>query len=239
MFEKKAASSVENPILFIGQKTARYPLWAQIERCIYIPTVQELAQCLEKYNPSIIVLEQVDAGYAEQIRNNSKTVMIPVFIINDHIGDEEEIRKILLIPRVILSNTYIAQSEEFASRVNALLSGDDILPADTGALVKKAILYLNKHAGTQISRWKLADFVHVSEDYLTRIFHKELGLSPWEYLSRYRIYLASQMLVHTNCTVYEVAEKCGFQDQAYFCRVFKKITGVPPGKYRSNPENSH
>ncbi len=239
MFEKKAASSVENPILFIGQKTARYPLWAQMERCIFIPSISELSQCLEKYNPSIIVLEEIDAASAEKIRNNPKTVMIPVFIVNDHIRDEDEIKKLLLIPRVIISNRYIAQSEEFASRVNALLSGDDILPADTGALVKKAILYLNKHAGTQISRWKLADFVHVSEDYLTRIFHKELGLSPWEYLSRYRIYLASQMLVHTNCTVYEAAEKCGFQDQAYFCRVFKKITGVPPGKYRANPENSH
>jgi YesN/AraC family two-component response regulator len=82
-------------------------------------------------------------------------------------------------------------------------------------------------------RWKLADTVHVSEDYLTRIFHKEIGLSLWEYLNRYRIYIATKMLLETNDTIYEIAENSGFQDQAYFCRVFKKIYGVPPGKIRS------
>ena len=72
-----------------------------------------------------------------------------------------------------------------------------------------------------------------SEDYLTRIFHKEMGLSLWEYLNRHRIHLATELLLHTNNTIYEVAEKTGFQDQAYFCRVFKKIHGVPPGKIRT------
>ena len=107
------------------------------------------------------------------------------------------------------------------------------MPPHTGALVKKAILYLNKNVSQQIVRWKLADTVHVSEDYLTRIFHKEIGLSLWEYLNRYRIYLAIKMLLETNDTIYEVAEKSGFQDQAYFCRVFKKIYGIPPGKIRT------
>ena len=107
------------------------------------------------------------------------------------------------------------------------------MPPHTGALVKKAILYLNKNASQQIVRWKLADTVHVSEDYLTRIFHKEIGLSLWEYLNRYRIFLATKMLLETNDTIYEIAEKSGFQDQAYFCRVFKKVYGIPPGKIRT------
>lgn len=168
----------------------------------------------------------------EQIRTNPTTVMTPVLVLPETITDEAAVRQLMVIPRVILCNSYIAQSEEFAVRVRAVLAGEDILPPDTGALVKKAVCYLNRNSGSPISRWKLADSVHVSEDYLTRIFHKETGLSPWEYLNRYRIYLASKMLLHTNATVYDVAEKCGFQDQAYFCRVFKKIHGVPPGKYR-------
>ncbi|MDE6736746.1 MAG: AraC family transcriptional regulator, partial [Treponemataceae bacterium] len=113
------------------------------------------------------------------------------------------------------------------------LGGDEPLPSHTGALIKKAILYLNKNYSQQIVRWKLADTVHVSEDYLTRIFHKELGLSLWEYLNRYRIYLAERLLLETNDTVYEIAERIGFQDKAYFCRVFKKIYGISPGKIRA------
>lgn len=236
LFEKKLSSEVENPILFIGSSLVKYPLWAPSERSVFIPTIQEFEQVVQNNLPSIIVLDAMVSNVAEYIRTHPLTVMVPLLVLPEQVNDNDEIQNLLLIPRVIVSNRYIAQSEEFASRIHSLLSGDDILPADTGALVKKAIFYLNKHAGSQISRWKLADYVHVSEDYLTRIFHKEIGLSPWEYLTRHRIFLASQMLLHTNCTVYEVAEKCGFQDQAYFCRVFKKVTGVPPRTFRSCPE---
>ena len=137
------------------------------------------------------------------------------------------------IPRVMLVNTCIAESEDFISRFNSIIAGAELLPAFTGALVKKALGYLVEHATSQITRWQLAESVNVSEDYLTRIFRKELGLSPWDYLNRYRIYLASELLRQKAVSVNEVAYRTGFQDQAYFCRVFKKIKGVTPGKLRS------
>lgn len=137
------------------------------------------------------------------------------------------------IPRVMLVNTCIAESEDFISRFNSIIAGAELLPAFTGALVKKALGYLVEHATSQITRWQLAESVNVSEDYLTRIFRKELGLSPWDYLNRYRIYLASELLRQKAMSVNEVAYRTGFQDQAYFCRVFKKIKGVTPGKLRS------
>ena len=79
----------------------------------------------------------------------------------------------------------------------------------------------------------------MSEDYLTRIFKKELGLSPWDYLNRYRIWMAGTLLRNTGMSVNDVAEATGFQDQAYFCRVFKKIRGFSPSRVRSiRPKNS-
>ena len=137
------------------------------------------------------------------------------------------------IPKLILVNNCIAESDDFIYRFNSILSGSDILPSFTGAIVKKALGYLVEHATSQITRWQLAESVNVSEDYLTRIFRKELGISPWDYLNRYRIYLASGLLTQETMSVNEVAYKTGFQDQAYFCRVFKKIKGVTPGKLRS------
>ena len=181
----------------------------------------------------MVVFEYLDVASVEKVRKNPTTVLTPIMVLPEKIEDDDMVFELSAVPRVILCNSAIAKEEEFATRVRAIFAGEEILPPDTGALVKKAICYLNQNSGSQISRWKLADSVHVSEDYLTRIFHKETGLSPWEYLNRYRINLASLMLLHTNATVYDVAEKCGFQDQAYFCRVFKKIHGVPPGKFRS------
>ena len=98
--------------------------------------------------------------------------------------------------------------------------------------VKNAIAYLNKHAYQQISRWQLAEAVNISEDYLTRIFRKEMGISPWDYLNRYRIQLACKLLTQTGLSINEIAQDTGFQDQAYFCRVFKKVKGFPPGHIR-------
>ena len=195
--------------------------------------MEEFESILAEITPSLIVFESISEADIRKIRRNQKTVLVPILVIPDTINTDEEVELLCSHPRIILCNRGAAESEQFDVRIKAILAGDEILPPHTGALVKKAILYLNKNASQQIVRWKLADTVHVSEDYLTRIFHKEIGLSLWEYLNRYRINIATKMLLETNDTIYEIAEKSGFQDQAYFCRVFKKIYGVPPGKIRT------
>jgi len=193
----------------------------------------EFDEILSEITPSLIVFETIEVESIRKIRQNPKTVHVPIIILPEHIYSDEDVDRICSYPRIILCNRGSADSEQFDARIKAILAGDEILPPHTGAIVKKAILYLNQNAEKQIVRWKLADTVHVSEDYLTRIFHKEIGLSLWEYLNRYRINIATKMLLETNDTIYEIAEKTGFQDQAYFCRVFKKIYGVPPGKIRN------
>ena len=122
-------------------------------------------------------------------------------------------------------------------RVRAVLGGSEPLTTNTGSIVKKAQLYICSHATIPISRWQIADEVHVSEDYLTRVFKRELGLSPWDYLNRYRVWLAGTLLRNTGMSVNEVAEATGFQDQAYFCRVFKKIRGYSPSRSRTTKKS--
>ena len=91
---------------------------------------------------------------------------------------------------------------------------------------------METHAKGMVTRWKIAESVNTSEDYLTRIFKKELGMSPWEYLSRYRVELSVKLLQETDLPLSEIAMRCGFQDQAYYCRVFKKLKHATPGSLR-------
>ena len=98
--------------------------------------------------------------------------------------------------------------------------------------MKRAIVYLNRHLPHQISRWQVAESVNISEDYLTRIFRREMGVSPWDYLTRCRVGVASDLLLRTGVPLGEIAVAAGFQDQAYFCRVFRRITGISPGQFR-------
>ncbi len=146
--------------------------------------------------------------------------------------DRKEVDLIAELPNVLIVNSCITESEEFISRIVGIFGGSELLPSLTSALVKRAIAYLNKNASLQISRWQLADAVNISEDYLTRIFRKEVGISPWDYLNRYRIQLACKLLTQTGLSINEIAQDTGFQDQAYFCRVFKKVKGFPPGHIR-------
>jgi transcriptional regulator GlxA family with amidase domain len=153
-------------------------------------------------------------------------------MIPDAIDAPPDILALSKYSRLVICHRSAARSPEFAERVKALAFGDAILPPHTGALVKKVLLYFNQHAKEHISRWKLAEAVNVSEDYLTRIFHHEMGMPLWDYLSRYRVEIAAGLLRTTDETIQEIARRAGFQDHAYFCRVFKKIYGTPPGQLR-------
>lgn len=76
--------------------------------------------------------------------------------------------------------------------------------------------------------------IPLSKDYLRRQFIKEKGISPLQFLNQTRINYAQKLLLSRNINnykIYEIAEMCGFLDQLYFSRVFKKISGVSPKQY--------
>jgi AraC-like DNA-binding protein len=231
--EARVRERSQGPILFVGLSWNDFPGWADQSNSVSVPDFETLNGTLREVQPSLIVFDRVCSGEIAQIRKHPRVVRIPALVLPERLEKGPELEALCQLPRIIVCNRSVASSPEFSRRVKGLLAGDEILPPHTGALVKMAILFLNLHSSRQVARWKLADSVNVSEDYLTRIFHREMGISLWEYLNRYRIELATDMLLHTNLTIYEIALRTGFQDQAYFCRVFKKIHGVPPGKIRT------
>ena len=180
---------------------------------------------------SLVALHSADISLITGLRQMPHLASVPVLIIQDTISGKD-MSYVETVPNVMVVNTSVLESGEFLSRLVSIADGADMLPPFTGILVKKAIVYINEHATRQISRWQLAGAVNISEDYLTRIFRKELGISPWDYINRYRIQIASHLLVSTGRSLSQIADDAGFQDQAYFCRVFKKIKGFPPGHMR-------
>ncbi len=178
-----------------------------------------------------VVLSVADSGLLSALRRSKRFSSVPILIVKDGFT-ENEIDKIADFPNVLIANSSIIDAPDFIKRLVSVLGGGDILPPLTGALVKRAIAYINRHISHQISRWQLAESVNISEDYLTRIFRREMGVSPWDYLTRCRVGVASDLLVRTGASLGEIAVASGFQDQAYFSRVFRKIMNCSPGQYR-------
>lgn len=77
-----------------------------------------------------------------------------------------------------------------------------------------------------------ADLVGVSAPHLTRLCRKFLGMSPHLLIRHRRLLEAKRLLQYTRLSVNEVASNLGFDDAAYFCRMFKKNNGLTPVEFR-------
>lgn len=90
----------------------------------------------------------------------------------------------------------------------------------------------NNYADTELTISKLADIFGFSRKYLSAVFSQNMQINFTDYLTKVRIEKAMEMLEKKKCSVGELARKCGFSDPFYFSKVFKKVTGVPPSRYK-------
>ena len=83
----------------------------------------------------------------------------------------------------------------------------------------------------KLSVEELSRQANMSDVYFRKMFKKEYGVSPKQYILELRIRYAKQLLEENSVTVAAVAESCGFASVYHFCRAFKQITGVTPTEY--------
>lgn len=194
-------------------------------------------EILARETPSLVVLDlvmpEVD-GFAvlEALRANPRTAAVPVLVLSGRALAADDIRR-LGEARVIFQTKDVLSEAELGESLRRTLTRDALLPPHTSALVKQAIAFIQQHHDEPISRQEIADAVGVNKDYLGRIFHQELGLSPWEYLIRYRVLRAKELLRATDYTVAEVAARVGFDTATYFSHIFHREVGCSPRAFRA------
>ena len=99
-------------------------------------------------------------------------------------------------------------------------------------LVKNAVEYINRHFSEEITLAGVAEEFHVNVSYLSMLFRQVTGMTFKEHLNRVRIEEAERLLANTDYAIIEIAIACGYRDQSYFTKVFKKYTGLTPRQYR-------
>ena len=78
----------------------------------------------------------------------------------------------------------------------------------------------------------MAKACYLSPDHFSRLFKKQMGMSPKAYIINSRIQAAKGLLLSSGYSIEEIADQCGFQNVFYFSRLFKKKTGLPPSSFR-------
>jgi len=79
--------------------------------------------------------------------------------------------------------------------------------------------------------------LHISNYYLIHIFRRYGDISPMQYVTKKRMELAKSLLVHTDLSIRDIALRCGYDNDYYFYRVFKKYTEKTPAKYRADTKS--
>jgi len=191
--------------------------------------------------PSLIVLDlmmpEVD-GFAvlEALRANPRTAVVPVLVLSGKILSADDVRR-LAEARVIYHTKDMQAEGDLAESLRRTLTREEPLPPHTSALVKHAIGFVHQHFDDPITLQEIADALGVNRHYLGRIFQQELGLSPWQYLIRYRVLRAKELLRTTNDTIAQVAARVGFDTATYFSHIFHREVGCSPRAFRAQSPN--
>ena len=102
----------------------------------------------------------------------------------------------------------------------------------TGSSVGEAKSYIEEHYMENISLNDIAELVHISPFYFSKLFKDKTGRNFIEYLTAVRMEAAKEKLLKTDLSVKEICLSVGYSDPNYFSRSFKKYEGMTPGEYR-------
>ena len=144
-----------------------------------------------------------------------------------------------LLEEIILLNETADRPLLLHSRLLAfleLLLYDSEIPRVYGGnhypIVKRAKQYMEQHYASPVRLEDIAAFLNLSPIYFHNLFTGACGCTPHEFLLQKRIAESKKLLWDSSVCLSQIAERCGFGSQQYFSKIFKKATGLPPGKYR-------
>jgi AraC-like DNA-binding protein/ligand-binding sensor protein len=104
--------------------------------------------------------------------------------------------------------------------------------ADESPLIARVRVFIALHHGEQLGLRDVARAVKMSPFYFCKIFKTGTGLTFTEYLARRRIESAKRLLLNTHTRISEAAYAAGFQSLSQFNRVFRRVAGEAPSRYR-------
>ncbi len=109
---------------------------------------------------------------------------------------------------------------------------DGIRPSYAHKTIADIVGYVNNNYALELKLEDVAKKFFISPCYLSRAFKKTVNISLVDYINNVRVMEAKKMLTSTNMSIIQIGEAVGFKSNTHFGRVFKKITGFSPLKYK-------
>lgn len=108
----------------------------------------------------------------------------------------------------------------------------NVQEGDEHQRIPRAQLFIHDHLADKLDLATIARAVHLSKPQLTRIFKKELSMTPMAYVWQRRVSAAIEMLKHSGLSIQLITERCGFESRYHFSRRIKEATRLSPRELR-------
>ena len=99
--------------------------------------------------------------------------------------------------------------------------------------IRKALRFMADNYSQHLELSQVAEYAGLSPSYFSTLFREVVGVSFREHLNRIRVEESKRLLLSTQYSLADIAIAMGFPDQSYYCKVFKKVVGLTPGKFRA------
>ncbi|MFC0469304.1 helix-turn-helix domain-containing protein [Halalkalibacter kiskunsagensis] len=100
--------------------------------------------------------------------------------------------------------------------------------------INTCLSHIFKNLYEDLSLTELAEVTHLSSSYLSKLFKQEVGVSLSVFIQNERIEEAKKLLVFSHYSLTDIYTMLNFNDQSYFSKVFKKVTGMTPKEYKES-----
>lgn len=129
-------------------------------------------------------------------------------------------------------------SKKLISILTELLKNDHKnIKEDKESLMNDIITYINENFSKSITIDDLSKMAKLSTYYFVKVFSKEIGLTPHQYITQVRLNTAKFLLATTNLSIKAIGYDIGFKSETSFCITFKKWEKLTPSEYRLSTFN--
>jgi len=99
-------------------------------------------------------------------------------------------------------------------------------------IINKVVEYIEKNYSNKVTLEDISAHINLSKQYVSFLFKKETGINISSHIIKLRIDKAKEMIIKGEDSMKVIYQKVGFTDQQYFCKTFKKVTGLTVGQYK-------
>ena len=221
--------------------------WAALD-CVVVGEAangEEALEAVERYRPSLIITDlkmpRMDGiEMLRRLREGGCRAYVIILTAYDSFAYAQSALRLGAVD-FLLKPFHDGELEQAVQNLRGRLEeGGEVAPpmpglrkGDKSKYVLQAMDYIGAHyQDPNITVGEIARHLGLSEGHLSHTFKKETDYTLLNYLTRYRIHKAMELLRDCRLKIYEVAEQVGYRDITYFSATFKRLVGISPSEYQ-------